>query len=259
MQTIYSGLYTRAVSLGINISTSGWILENTPFPHISIEQIASVPTQDNSLVSRIEESRYQFSIHTLSFTDTQDYIELLKTNLAFGELELDYRRFTSMQYDNHMYREVDAGIYHGLITFNILTEKDYSQNQHRIVSTRFYDGLKTINDNSLKVVMTMTEQLENTELPYISVGNIRSTSTDAHSQGILNSDNFSFQIFDKDLFHLEETIEKIHNNYDYCLIDIQQKKNLTVQWLMNTITEIEPGIWRARMDYSAINEDLINV
>lgn len=258
MNTIFSGLSERALSVGINIATSGWILENTTFPHISIQQVASIPYQDTSFISRIEENRYQFSIYSTDFDTTQDYLESIKINFEFGVLDLDYRRFSSMAYDNHMYQENVPGMYHGLITFIIYTEKDYVVNKNKITSLRFYDGIKTINDAKIASKMVLGYQLENSQIPYISVSNLLSTNESGHSQGILNFDNFSFYVYDYTLDSLERTIEQIHNNYDYCLIDIQNKKNLTIQWLMNTIIEIEPGIWRAKMDYQSLTEELIN-
>lgn len=259
MNTIFAGLTERAISLGINITTSGWILENTSFPHISIQQIASIPWQENSLISRIEENRYQFSIYTDSFDSTQDYLNTLKENFAFGVLDLDYRRFSSMQYDNHMFQENVPGIFHGVITFIIYTERDYNANVNRVSSLKFYDGIKTINDTIIKSNMVLGFQLENDKIPYISISNLNSVNNDAHSKGLLNSDNFSFHVYDSDLNNLELTIEKIHTNYDYCCIDVLNYKNLTVQWLMTNITEIEQGIWSARMDYTSMIEELIDV
>lgn len=259
MNTIFTGLNERCKSLKIDIATSGWILENTKFPYVSIQQVSSTPWEENSLVSRIEQNRYQFTVYTNGFSDTQDYIETLKENLEFGVLDLDYRRFNSMQYDDHRYLEPVPGIFQGLISFIIYTEKDYNTNPHGINSLRFYDGIQTINDSFIKTKMVLGHELENDQIPYVNVANLHTDNYDAHSQGLLNAENFSFFIYDYNLGSLEETVEKFHNNYDYSLINVKNKSNLTIQWMMNNITEVEAGIWRARMDYMSIIEELINV
>lgn len=258
MRTIYSALFERAESLKINIATSGFVLEGTTFPHISISQISSIPSQEDSCVSRIEENRYQFSIYSLNFEEAQDYIESIRHNYSFATLDLDYRRFNSIHYETNNFGEPEPGIYHAIISFLIYTEKDFSSNRHHINSLRFYDGITSINEESIKANLILGDQLEGTQLPYVSLSNLQSMFNDAHSLGILRNDNFSFHLYDNNQVRLEETIEKFHDNYDYSRIDIQNKYNLTIQWLMNTIVETEPGIWRAKMDYAAINEELIN-
>jgi len=240
-----------------------FMLENEKLPYIVLSKLATSPFDYDSCAARLEEHTFRFNIYGVSCPEVEQIIQEIETLYDFSSLNLSNRIFNGILWGGTAISELEPGIWQGIVDYTVYTLKEFNGNNSTTSGKTIQDVvIKRAEENNLLHLVgrinlgLQLEQNKYIDYPFVSVPDFVSSVFDLTSLTRQEQVEYSFLILSYKLDQLEEIIAAIENLYDYCSYDIN-KSVLINEWAGNNIVEIEPGLFQAEINYTAVLEKVI--
>ena len=265
--TVYEALASKFNNISpddLNLSGSGFLLENTKLPYVSLVKTSNVLDWRDSCLKRYEKSLYQFLIYAETQDEILDLIIKINNVYDFSTLRLRTpKRFTNLEWMNEKITELTPQLFRGIIAYEITVEKSLTDRQIIDLET------KTISDNFLSAIYnryksdelpdlnTARFTLNSINLPYIVIPSTAISEDHRTSKSRIEKLAFQFDIFSESLQELESLQNDITNIYDYCKLRLDNKWHTMFEWVSDTAEELNPQIWKGSVNYEILMEKYI--
>lgn len=243
------------------LRSSGRIKPDTVFPFTVINKLGTVVTDYTSCGSRQEESLYEFVTYTRQRKQLNRIIERIRDRYDTVTLGVTNRRIMGTLWSGGSISEIETGLFCGKIQYQVFAEKDVTErtNFSLVTGDNFLECLKNRYLESqrlqLKVNGFYTSNFggEETDWPYITVGEIRYSADQRHSCGIVDEAiNFPFQVWGKSAERVEIIKEIIMDEYDAITMSLSDRTFYSMLYQGDTLLELESGIWLGEVEYQLI-------
>lgn len=248
--------------MGSILRSSGFIYPDTKFPFVTIQKISTVLDILDSKNQAEEESIYQFLVFATSREQVLRIRKAIRSRYDYTFLPVRNRNFLGIFWDGGTIREVQSGLYQGIIQYRILAE--------RLITSRINFGI-TIGDNFLQCIYN--RYLASTKLrsqlngfstsnfvneaipkpPYVTVGDIIE-SVDAWytCQQLLEDLEVTFEIWDTEAERAEIIKEDLMDEYNFAEFNIGERDFCKLGYNNDTLTEMESGLWKGTLTYNLL-------
>lgn len=257
--------------INISVQTSAFFsLERATFPRVNILRGGNSLHTINTCLDRIETSLYDLHCYSnRSLEEINSIFSDLEDIYDFSTLSVGSKLLTGFHWNSKQIQEIEPGLFHGILSFEILAERHFSLQNNIRDST---DGSTLLNclfnrwqsqQQLLDIgpFVTTKYQIERTKPPYTSIPILIGSYEGHTTNSRYEQYDFQFETICHSLEQGEEINEKIMDVYDYshCRIvgDYAQRHMINMSWAGDNVIELEPGIWMASVVYQAMLEKYI--
>lgn len=217
----------------------------------------------DTCLDRHEKHIFNFQLYDDDWTRLKLSANSLRDVLDWSNISFTTRRFENIEYVTDNLTELERGKYLHSFFYEIYLAK--SKSNFQFSSSEGSDFFEALYNRYLQFQLEFNIQgfviskfgksewdLNHLYVPnYESIENFRTTLTR------IDSTRFSINYRSVALVDVENVIEKIDNVFSYCQYIVDSKQIITIEWLGETITELEPNIWGGSVEYEIMQERLI--
>lgn len=262
--TVYSELYRLLdENKDLPLVRSGHI-EDTSKSYAILTKISNGLDTLDTCLTRLEQNIFQVNVFDVTFSGLLDTFDLVESILENKTLNLTTKRFVSLLYNGANYNEVTQGFYSGWLQYEIMVQKDFSSSfkLDTIIGETFQEALFKHYQNSdnlnNKVNGFVTTKFGRGDWrrPFISIPNYK-IDEDFRTTCLTRGENynFSFLVEGNDPDELEIISNEIDNTFSYIKLSLTGNRRFTnLQWIGDSLIEIEPDLWQIEVDYNLLLE-----
>lgn len=243
--------------------TSGFNSENINFPYINITHLGTSFDELNSCFRRYESETYLISVFSYNLQETRELFELLYDLYDTTSFIVRRKTVLSLFWNTTEIIEIEPGIWRATNSIDLEIEKKLTTNyiNTQTTSVAFFTAIfarfsQFTDLNKLVSGFYYKYGIENITYPYICLESFNFDEDYRHSCGRINLETLTFCIYSYTLTELENIIDVFQDVYDYSVFIINQRNSIIFEWQSTKITEIEPGIWEAKLVYNMKTESL---
>ena len=255
------------VDLELRLVQSGF-QAGTKVPYSSVIKTSHTLMNLDTCLNRLETQIYQILLYDDNHPRLLRNIDKTEDILDWSSLSVRNRKVVRVKFLDRFEDEPTEGLYFANLTYEVITQKVFDPNKVRRFTTtndNFHGALynRYLESPSL---LSRTNGFVTTRFgkadwdfgflyipSYSTVQDFLTTCTR------LEATTFSISIQHKNPDHILDVQEEIDDIYSYCTFKLTGKRFTTLQWLSNTLTELEPEFWQGSVDYKLVLEKEITV
>lgn len=261
--SLYASLFDKLnlPRLNLNLLTSGF-QDSEVVPYGIITKVSTNLITLDTCLDRLEDNLFQITIFEDNFTQLGIKLNTVEDILDFNTLTLSNRKINNVQFNGRIIEELTEGFYQGILTYNIVTQKDSSSNTNTSTTSgkNIYEALfnrylseGTLN-NLIENFTTTAFGNEDWNFNFVYIPDYTTSKDFLTTCSRLEKTTFSISIHNDRLWHTEEVLEAIDDTFSYCKLKIDDKRFTSLKWLGNSIIEIEKNFWLGSVNYELILE-----
>lgn len=222
-------------------------------PYIHVMKSGSFYDQLDTCKTRIDTNQYIVEIVTKNFAELEELRTNVETKLRTKSLQMARRQVLSIDKLNEYIEEKEKGIYVCESLYDIMSQKTFVDGRKQVAGDNFFESLfnwykvSALYDE-LKFSTTKFVH-ESWERPYMFVP--RYNITEDMLTTCTRGDNYNFNLVIEhtDPVQIESWMETVDDELSYSVLNITNKFFAGINWLGNTLEEIEMGIWQGSINY----------
>lgn len=245
---------TKLVYSGFNNFSS---LRDGPYTHV--ENLGASYDQLDTERRRIDSNLFRFTTFSSDFTLIPDIDDAIENLFRLKNVECQNRTVLSIYKMNKETWEPAKGVYASSLTFDIMSQKEFADNNIEVSGSSFYAALYSLFNSSpvrAKVSGFTTTRFvdESWKRPFIYIPRYTEIEDLVTTCSYGDKIQFEFNIEGHDPTVVEELMEDIDNSYSYALLNVNNRIFSGMNWLSNSIEEVAIELWLGRVNYEAILE-----
>lgn len=241
----------------INIIKAG-IHTLEKFPYIGISKVSNNLDTRDTCLNRVERNIFNISAYHDDFDKLLTIVDDIEELLDFQSMTIGNRRFLSLQFVNKFISEPTVGIYQINLTYEIVTQKNFNSSDLSISSSSgstLFEALHNrsrVNDvlNNFSGFVTTEFAFEEWKDPFLCIPNYTEVEAFATTKSSIRQTDFSLVTFFDDPVEVERLQEEIDNVFSYCSLVVAGRKFTNLEWIGDSLIEVEKDLWRGSVDYS---------
>jgi len=228
------------------------------FPYIGISKVSNNLETRDTCLNRIERNIFNISAYHDDFDSLLTIVDDIETLLDFKALTIGNRRFLTLQFVDKFISEPSAGIYRISLNYEITTQKDFNSSDLSTSSSSgstFFEALynrSKVNDvlNNFSGFVTTEFAFEEWKDPFLCIPSYNELEAFATTKSSIRQTDFSLVTFFDDPVEIERLQEEIDNTFSYCKLSVAGKRFTNLEWIGDSLVEVEKDLWRGSVDYS---------
>lgn len=242
-------IFLSPVNTIIQNFNTGFILEKTKLPYMSLSMQSSINSEVDSCNNRISESIFDFTIFSRNSEDLNETTINLNNLFDLKSLNLKNSIFVSMEKIEQSIEELIPGIWRGKFILLIKDQIQIITNPMNGSGSNIQEALQDIYNKSLTLKSMSNDfvfgfQKEKTNLPFINLSGIKlSENSRSTCERLVSSELQIVSTARTDI--LANLIgETVKNHFDRASITLDDNIFSLLDWNFSSLLEPEPGIWQ---------------
>jgi hypothetical protein len=246
----------------INLFQSGF-QDQASLPYVTLAKISNTLDTRDTCGNRVERNIFQISAFDNNFTNSRRILDELERTLDGSILNIGNRRYMSMLWTGRIHREPTRGLYQGILTYEIFAQKDFDATKYYVSSTsgaNFWEALFNRYKTTSNKLIDLTNGFVTTKfhtggwyflhVPSYEIAEDFATTCNTRGERV----SFEIATYGPNPDDVEAILEEVDNVFSYARLVITDKQFTTLEWLGDSLVEIEPEIWRGAIEFNLILE-----
>ena len=252
-ETLYTNYDATVIGLTISKYASGFLLEGTELPYISLQGVSHVVQDRYSCMEQLEVCQVNFLVYAESRSEIKSVFRGLRSTYV---KRID--GFDKVLYGGSNIREVLPQIWFGTLGLIIYYQRTFSPVTASIDAATTFE--EAIYDRWVTAAVgvdfyTSAFVPENQTLPYAVIPNIPFDDDLGTTCSEIESSEFNIQLFDETLTDVESKLDDVINTYHGSAITCTDVDINSILHTGHRYIEIEPQLWRGEVTFEMTLEN----
>lgn len=260
--TVFSELTRLIKNKSLNFNATGILQGNATTPYTTLSRISNVLDQRDTCVNRYEMSLYDVTVFTTSFSRLNQLLDDIEDELDYATLAVSDRDFSSCLFQQRRETELEPGFYQGILSYEVQIQKPLSSEffVSSTTGTTFFNALyKRFNDHytlNHKVDGFVTTRFgaDRWKRPFLFVPEYNIVEDFATTCSRVDKISFEIAVEGYGPNEVDEILNEIDNVYSYCTLRVDNRQFTNMEWMGNSLVELEPSLWRGAVQFEIMYE-----